>query len=367
MRVLKDIEELKDLRASSVSIGNFDGLHLGHQAIIKKLTSLSPNLVVTFDPHPREILSHQNNVRQTFKFACRLTTVEEKLALFEELNVDNLFILKFDQKLARMPASQFVHWLLVDHIKPEEVVIGYNHRFGKSAQGDFELLVHMGANFGFRVTRVPPVFLEQTCPDTPVQTQNVSGEQNGSRNPKLSGIEGFPVSSSWIRTTLTEGNVELASRLLGRPYSISSYVIPGKKRGRALSYPTANLKLPSDKLIPKNGVYAVWITLPNPATRSYPSASISINNRQKLNSTGRKPVSDDNHHKKLKGMMCIGEKPTFKEGFGIEVHILDFKENLLNQQLKIEFVKYLRPNRAFKNPQALKTQLKIDESTTRKT
>ncbi len=315
MRVIKDIEELKGSKISSVSIGNFDGLHLGHRTIIKRLKSSASNLVITFEPHPREVISQK-------KSGFIITTKKEKLTLFEKLGIDNLLILKFDRKLLRMPASNFIRWLLVDNVKPEEIVIGYNHRFGQGASGNFELLVHMGAQFGFRVTRVPPVF-----------------------------VEGFPVSSTWIRNTLTKGGVELASKLLGRPYSIQSYVIPGKKRGTALGYPTANLESSFQKLIPKNGVYAVWVIL-------FQSES---------GSRRFQPVLDSNHQK-LPGMMSIGESPTFPDSpeFGIEVHIFDFKGDLLNQSLKVEFMEYLRPNHLFKSSRALKTQLKLDEITARK-
>ncbi len=315
MRVIKDIEELKGSKISSVSIGNFDGLHLGHRAIIKRLKSSASNLVITFEPHPREILSQK-------KSGFIITTKEEKLALFEKLGIDNLLILKFDRKLLQMPASDFIRWLLVDHIKPEEIVIGYNHRFGQGASGNFELLVHIGAQFEFRVIRVPPVF-----------------------------VEGFPVSSTWIRNTLTKGDVKLASKLLGRPYSIQSYVIPGKKRGTALGYPTANLESSFQKLIPRNGVYAVRVTLSHPTSQ-----------------VGNHKLKPRTSYRKLSGMMSVGEKPTFPDSpeFGIEVHIFDFKGDLLNQSIKVEFMKYLRPNRPFKSPEALKTQLKLDETIVRR-
>lgn len=315
MRVIEDIGELKGSKINAVSIGNFDGLHLGHRAIIKRLKSSASNLVITFEPHPREILSQK-------KSGFIITTKEEKLALFEQLGINNLLILRFDRKLLQMPASDFIRWLLVDNVKPEEIVIGYNHHFGQGASGGFELLVHMGAQFGFRVIRVPPVF-----------------------------IEGFPVSSTWIRNMLTKGDVKLASKLLGRPYSIQSYVIPGKKRGTALGYPTANLESSFQKLIPRDGVYAARVTLSHPTSK-----------------VGSHKSHPGTSYRKLSGMMSIGESPTFPDSpeFGIEVHIFDFKENLLNQSLKVEFMEYLRPNRLFKSSMALKTQLKLDETKARK-
>jgi riboflavin kinase/FMN adenylyltransferase len=292
MQLIKELRELKEIKISSLSIGNFDGIHLGHQAIIKEVLRFQHSLIVIFDPHPRKvILPHE--------FSNVITTTKEKKEILEKLGVKNLLILKFTLSLGRMEAEDFVKWLIRDHVRPKEVIIGYNHQFGYNAKGDFELLVHMGKKYGFEVTRVPPVY-----------------------------VRGFPVSSTWIRRTLIKGEVELAGELMGRLYSITSKVIHGKKRGSSLTYPTANLEIPKDKIIPKSGVYAVWVEYKD---------------------------------KKFPGMMHIGEKPTFNEPFGMEVHIIGFNENLLSKSIKIEFVKYIREVQKFKTPKALKNRLEEDK------
>ncbi|MCK4351927.1 bifunctional riboflavin kinase/FAD synthetase [candidate division WOR-3 bacterium] len=291
MKIIKDIEELKDTKVNSVTVGSFDGLHLGHQAVIKRVIKKPNSLIVTFDPYPKEILPENK------QFV--LTLMPKKINILEQLGVKNLFILKFDKNLATLEPMDFVHWFIAGYVKPKEIILGYNHHFGNKAKGDFELLVHMGAKFDFNVTRVPPIF-----------------------------VDGFPVSSTRVRNSLTQGDVKEARKLLGRCYSITSQVIPGKKRGTTLTYPTANLKIPDRKLIPKKGVYAVWVNY------------------------------DKN---KSGGMMDIGEKLTFGEPFGLEVHIFDFNKNILNQKLTIEFVDYIRENLTFKSSEALKKKLKEDE------
>lgn len=296
--MLKDINELEGLKTISVAIGNFDGVHLGHQEIIKRIILSPHSLIVTFSPHPTEILSLQEKVPV-------ITPVEEKAAIIEGFGVENLFVLQFSTSLASMEAEDFVKWLVVECIKPQKIVTGYNHQFGCNAKGDYELLVHMGAKFGFEVIRVPPVY-----------------------------VDGFPVSSTWVRRSLLKGDIELANKLLGRPYSIVSQVIPGDKRGSKLSYPTANLCVPENKLIPQNGVYAVWI---------------------------------EYRQEKLAGMMHVGNKPTIPDSyrFGMEVHIFDFNKNLVGEGLRVEFVKYLRDTVAFPSLEALKTQLQQDEKIVR--
>ncbi|MBI4721809.1 MAG: bifunctional riboflavin kinase/FAD synthetase [Candidatus Stahlbacteria bacterium] len=293
MRIIKDIAELKELKFTSISIGNFDGVHLGHQSIIEKITRSPNSLIVTFDPHPIEVLSNEEKLSV-------ITSCDEKITLFDELGIENTFILTFNKSIALMGAEEFIGWLIVDYIDPKELVIGYNHHFGNGANGDFELLVHIGTQFGFEVIRVPPVY-----------------------------VDGFPVSSTRIRRAIANGEMEVVNKLLGRPYSITSCVVTGKGRGTSLSYPTANLRVQEKKLIPKNGVYAVYV---------------------------------EYNKNKFGGMMNVGDKPTFSEPYGLEVHIFDFNNNLLGETIKVEFVKYLRQVCDFENAAALKLQLQKDES-----
>lgn len=305
MRVIRKIEELRELKVTALSIGNYDGIHLGHQAIIKRLTHSPKSLIVTFDPHPSEILStlRDEGNGEPQELVGALTAIDEKISIIEELGVENLFILQFTPELANMSAEDFIKWLVIDYVKPKKIVIGYNHRFGQNGAGDFELLVRIGTKVGIEVIRVPPVYLE-----------------------------GFPISSSWVRRALINGEVELANKLLGRPYSIVAQVITGDKRGAMLSYPTANLQVLGKKLIPKNGVYAVRV---------------------------------EYKQEKFDGMMNIGESPTFGKPFGIEVHIFDFDTNLVNEDIKVEVIKYIRETQEFKDLEAIKNQLKKDEKIAR--
>lgn len=298
MRIIEAIDELKSFKIGSISIGNFDGLHLGHRAIVQKLVHSPHSLLISFAPYPREILCPYSSRGGI------LTTQDEKIKILEQLKVDNLLILKFNKKLANMSARDFIEHLIVKHAHPKKIIIGYNHRFGKGGKGDFELLILMGANLGFRVIRVPPVY-----------------------------VDGFPVSSSWIRDEITAGRVEKGAKLLGRLYSISAEVVSGQRRGYTLGYPTANLKVPTRKIIPRDGVYAVWIWLKT---------------------------------QRFKGMMSIGGSPTFKKQFALEVHIFDFNKDLLHKEIKVEFVKYIRDNYDFKDASLLKSQLQQDEKLVRK-
>lgn len=296
MKIFRNVSELRGTKINSVSVGTFDGVHIGHIAIVNELIKLQPSLVVTFEPHPRELLFAEANTKQ------RLTTIEERAKIFNSLGIENMLILNFDSKLASMSADEFIKWLFVDCMKPKRVIIGYNHRFGKNGVGNFEYLRQAGKKYGFQVLQVAQVIINET-----------------------------PVSSSIIRKKIAEGKLYEAKTLLGRPYSISSKVIAGQKIGRKLDYPTANLTIPENKLLPKSGVYAVWV---------------------------------EYNDSRFQGMLSIGEHPTFNKPFGLEVHIIDFpdtNEELLHSELKIDFVKFIRKNRKFNTPDELKLQLGLDK------
>jgi riboflavin kinase / FMN adenylyltransferase len=293
MKIFKNPDGLKNIQIKSVSVGTFDGVHSGHIAIISELTKLQPSLIITFEPYPREVLFNDK------KKLKRITSIEEKTEILNGLGIENILILTFDSHLLSMPADDFIKWALIDHVKPLRVVVGYNHRFGKNGSGNFNSLVNIGKGYGFETIQIPQVF-----------------------------FNGTPVSSSLIRTQISNGKVSEASALLGRPYSISSKVIAGNKMGRKLDYPTANLEIPQNKLIPKSGVYGVTVT---------------YNNQQFI------------------GMASIGEFPTFNKPFGFEVNIFNFNKDLLNKQLKIEFIFYIRENRKFDSSEKLKLQLDKDK------
>ncbi|MDD5530687.1 MAG: bifunctional riboflavin kinase/FAD synthetase [bacterium] len=298
MKVFKNPSELKNIQIESVSIGTFDGVHSGHIAIINELIKSPPSLIITFEPYPREVLfSDKDNLK-------RITSIEEKTEILNKLGIENILILTFDSNLLSMSADDFIKWALIDCIKPLRIVVGYNHRFGKNGTGNFNSLVNMGNHYGFKAIQIPQVFVNE-----------------------------IPVSSSLIRTQISNGKVCEANALLGRPYSISSKVIAGNKIGRKIDYPTANLEIPQNKLIPKSGVYGV---------------KIEYNDR------------------KFIGMASIGQFPTFNKPFGFEVNIFNFNEDLLNKKLKIEFIFYIRENCKFDSQEQLKLQLDKDKGIVQK-
>lgn len=286
-----------ELPSPVVTLGNFDGVHLGHQVLLSESLRLAHELqgtpmVVTFEPHPRRILRPQASLKL-------LTTFEERLALIREFGLKAVLVIPFSKALAELPAEEFVEEYLLYGLKIKGLVVGFNYRFGKGREGDTELLKTMGEKYGFRVRVVPP-----------------------------KEVAGFTVSSSLIRELLCRGEVQEASRLLGRPYRLSGRVVKGHGRGRKLGFPTANLEVPPEKLIPARGVYAV---------------KVKVNDRS------------------FNGVMNIGLKPTFDErDLSLEVFIFEFQEDIYGQNLSVEFIKYLRPEKKFASPAALKTQIEID-------
>ncbi|OAQ20428.1 bifunctional riboflavin kinase/FAD synthetase [Thermosulfurimonas dismutans] len=286
-----------ELPSPVVTLGNFDGVHLGHQVLLSESLRLAHELqgtpmVVTFEPHPRKVLRPQASLKL-------LTTFEERLALIREFGLKAVLVIPFSKALAELPAEEFVEEYLLYGLKIKGLVVGFNYRFGKGREGDTELLKTMGEKYGFRVRVVPP-----------------------------KEVDGFTVSSSLIRELLCRGEVQKASRLLGRPYRLSGRVVKGHGRGRKLGFPTANLEVPPEKLIPARGVYAV---------------KVKVNDRS------------------FNGVMNIGLKPTFDErDLSLEVFIFEFQEDIYGQNLSVEFIRYLRPEKKFSSPAALKTQIEID-------
>lgn len=277
-------------------MGTFDGVHIGHQSILNKLNEIAKKqqgetVVITFEPHPRLVLQldHQN-----LRF---LNSIEEKKRLIKKSGIDHLVLLTFTKEFSNMSSDEFIKTILVDKIHCRNLIIGYNHHFGKDRKGDFNHLSGLGKEFGFVVEQVP------------------AKETNG-----------VAVSSTKIRDALFAGEIEKANIYLGYNYSLSGKVIGGSRIGKTLGFPTANLSIENKhKLIPARGVYAVYV---------------EYNNR------------------KLKGMISIGSKPTFDDyNDYIEVHIFDFDEDIYDQNIKICFGSRLRDIEKFDNAEALKTHL----------
>ena len=291
-----------DLKKPIVTMGVFDGVHNGHRALINHLVGRArlvggEAVVVTFNPHPRLVLPGK---KEDLSF---LSTLEEKIRLLEETLIDHLIIIKFDKDLSKLEAMDFIKQILVDKIGVKHFIIGYDHHFGKSRKGDLNIIRKCGEVYDFIVEQVSEV----TTP-------------------------GGIISSSAIREALLSGHLEEANKWLGYNYSLGGTVVGGRKLGRSLGFPTANVK-PDDsfKLIPADGVYAVEVQL------------------------------DD---KKIQGMLSIGFNPTVNKNPDkrtIEVNIFDFDGELYNREIRIIFRFRMRDEVRFNNLEALSEQMRLDK------
>ena len=299
MTVFRSAEEAAGRCPRAVlAVGNFDGVHLGHRAIIEQAIGRSrqsgaPCMVVTFDPHPQLVIGRKPPLPI-------LTPTVRKLELLNRYEIDAVLVIPFTNEFARVEAETFVKSMYVDTLDIREIIVGYSHNFGRHGQGDRLLLERLSARYGFATHIVQPVELE-----------------------------GSPVNSSNIRALLSAGEINAAERLLGHSYEITGTVVRGEGRGSQLQFPTANLETHDPHaLIPKRGVYAVRVHLDETV---------------------------------LNGVMNIGTRPTFGQGGEhCEVHILDFKGNLYNQSIRVEFVERIRDEKRFSSIEALKDQISKD-------
>lgn len=287
----------------ALTIGNFDGVHRGHHAMLAQLRAKADSLgvpaaVLTFEPHPRELFAPD-------QAPARLTSLREKLALLEACGVDEVYLLRFDRRQASMSASDFIQRILVQGLNVRHVIIGDDFRFGQGRQGDFAMLEAHGAATGFGVEALHTV------------------ELGGQR-----------VSSSAVREALARADLDLAAHLLGRPYAIAGRVVHGNKIGRTLGFPTANIQL-KRKRIPLAGVYAVTVT------------------------------GIDKRH--LPGAASIGVRPTIGEGLKpvLEVFLLDFNQDIYRAHVKVHFMHKLRDEAKYDTLDELKSAIAADVEATR--
>lgn len=302
MRIIKDLREIERDENTLITLGTFDGLHLGHQRIVdtvlKKTRQFGGrSFLLTFDPHPRKIVPGGNNVRL-------LSTLEEKILILEELGLENLLIIEFTKEFSQQSPEQFVKNYLVNGIGLKEMVIGYDHHFGKGRGGDFELLLELGKKFNFNVTPVP----EYT-------------------------LEGETVSSTRIRSALLSGDVVKAGKMLGRLYSFKGKVVRGDGRGKELGFPTANLSTENeDKLIPAKGIYAAECI-----------------------------IEREKHY----GLLSLGSRPTFHTGGEVipEFYIFDFSKDIYGKILQVNLVEKIRDEEKFNSVEELIYRMKKDEET----
>jgi riboflavin kinase/FMN adenylyltransferase len=301
LKIVHSIQDFHATKPTIVTIGTFDGVHLGHKKILDQIIANAKqldceSLVLTFFPHPRTVLQEGTQMKQ-------LNTLDEKIMLLEQLGIDNLVVHPFDKEFSRLTAEAFVEKVLVDTFALKKIIIGHDHRFGRNRTANIDDLIAFGVTFGFEV-------------------EEISAEA----------INEVAISSTKIRTALDEGAIELANDYLGYPYALTGIVTKGKQLGRTIGYPTANIQIKEDyKLIPQNGVYVV---------------------KSILNGTT------------VYGMMNIGTRPTVDGTTQtIEVHFFDFTQDLYNQKISVSFLKRMRSEQKFESIDVLKNQLAIDKET----
>lgn len=283
---------------TAVALGNFDGLHMGHQGLIKAMVIKSKELGIK-----PSVLLFQNHTKMTLegKGPQLLTTLEQKHSVLEDLGVEIIYTMEFNEQIMKLTPEEFVKDILVNKLNIKAVVIGTDYRFGHKASGDANLLKELGNKYGFHVNILDPVY-----------------------------IDGNKVSSTLIRELLSNGDLEAVRLLLGREYTLTGKVVNGKKIGKTMGYPTANIELIYNSVIPKNGVY---------------STKTIVNGKTYLSATS------------------VGFNPTFQEdGLKIESHILDFDGDLYGKIVEIVFVKYLRREMRFENIDGLIQQIDKDIS-----
>lgn len=302
MKVHYDIDNLPAFRNAIITIGTFDGVHMGHRQIIDKLKSEAKanngeTVIITFHPHPRKVVS------STILGIRLINTLNEKIEILDQSGIDHLIVVPFTDAFANQPADDFIKNFLVARFHPHTIIIGYDHRFGRDRLGDYRLLEKKGEEYNFRVKEIPKHILE-----------NIS------------------ISSTNIREAILHGDIATADILLGYEFFFSGMVVHGNKLGRKLGYPTANLKIiDEEKIIPGNGIYAVYAQ------------------------------TEDSPERK-KAMMSIGFRPTVDgKTRVIEVNIFDFDADIYDQTLKVYVKKYLREEIKFEGLDALVEQIGKDK------
>lgn len=300
MKLFHSINDFQSTKKTILTLGTFDGVHIGHKKILERITQNTENgryesLVLTFFPHPRMVLQEKSEIRL-------LNTINEKIELLEETGIENLIVHPFDESFSRLTAEEFVHTILVDKFQIQKIIIGHDHRFGRNRTANIDDLIAFGKEYDFEV-------------------EQISAEE----------IQDVSVSSTKIRKALNEGNMALANEYLGYHYFLNGTVIKGKQLGRTIGFPTANIHIEEDyKLIPKIGVYVVKAII---------------------------------NGETVFGMMNIGFNPTVNgEKQTIEVHLFDFDQDIYDQNIKVSLLRYIREEQKFGSVDELKNQLHQDQN-----
>ncbi|AZA85696.1 bifunctional riboflavin kinase/FAD synthetase [Chryseobacterium shandongense] len=301
MKVFKNFKEYTSQKPLALSLGMFDGVHLGHKSIVDELIKVGSenNLetaVLTFWPHPRFVFNPNENLKL-------LNTLEEKQFLLEKCGIDTLFLKEFDEEFRNLTGEEFVRQILVDKLNIKYLIIGYDHSFGKNKSGNFELLQKLSGELGFEVERMEAINIH---------------ENN--------------ISSTKVRNALLAGNIKEANEMLGYYYSVSGTVVHGKKLGRTIGYPTANIETDPIKLLPKKGAYIVEVF-----------------------------IKDELY----KGMLSIGTNPTVNgEKLTVEVYILDFEGDIYDEKITVAFRDFLHDEIKFEGLEKLIERLDEDKKLT---
>ena len=301
LKIFHSINDFASTKKTILTLGTFDGVHIGHRKILEKIIQKSQNgtyesLVLTFFPHPRMVLQEHSDIKL-------LNTIDEKIDLLNQIGIENLVIHPFDEQFSRLTAEEFVSTILVDRFHIQKIIIGHDHRFGRNRTADIQDLIAFGEQYGFEVEQI-----------------------------SVQEINEISVSSTKIRKALLQGDMVLANEYLGYEYFLTGIIVKGKQLGRTIGFPTANLKVEEDyKLIPQNGVYIV---------------KSLINN------------------KTVFGMMNIGFNPTVNgQNQTIEVNYFDFNEDLYGQEITVSILKRIRSEQKFESVSLLREQLQKDATT----
>ncbi len=301
MKIIENLKNYTEKTAKVLSLGMFDGVHLGHVSIINQLKEIAQKYdletaILTFWPHPRKVFNPNDELHL-------LNTLEEKIALLEKAGIEVVFLQEFDENFRNLTGEEFIEQILVEKLNVKHVIIGYDHVFGKNKSGNFDLLQQLSEKLGYDVAQLKAV-------------------KEGD----------FNISSTKIRNCLGNGNIIGANKMLGYHYSVSGKVVDGKKLGRTIGYPTANLEINELKLLPKKGAYIVEVYVKN---------------------------------KFYKGMLSIGTNPTVNgEKLTVEVYILDFNEDIYGEEITVKFRDFLHEEIKFESLEKLIERLDEDKRLT---
>lgn len=300
MKVFRTLQNLPSFKNAVVTIGSYDGVHVGHQSIFDRIQQLAKevdgeSIAITFHPHPRQVVYPKD------KSLKLITTIEEKIELMEACGFDNLVIVPFTIEFSQQSPDEYIE-RLIENFNPSHIVIGYDHRFGLNRQGDVNYLRWHAKTKAFKVIEIEKKELDEVA-----------------------------VSSTKVRTAISEGKIVKATQLLGHSFFLAGKVVHGQKIGHSIGYPTANLKIQDDyKLLPLDGIYAVYVHL---------------------------------EEQRFEGMLYIGNRPTLEEHNEktIEVNIFDFNQTIYGKIIQLEFVQFIRGDQKFEGLEKLKVQLADDK------